>query len=95
MNVFATSSSDKGRKFALEQGAHHATDHDITQRVDDVKSLTDGKGFDLILEMAADKNLASDLTAIGRGGRIVIIGSHGKSRSSHAKRWPAKPTSSA
>ncbi len=78
MNVFATSSSDKGRKFALEQGAHHATDHDVTQRADDVKSLTDGNGFDLILEMAADKNLASDLAAIGRGGRIVVIGSRGK-----------------
>lgn len=78
MNVVATSSSDKGRKFALEQGAHHATDHDITQRADEVKSLTDGNGFDLILEMAADKNLASDLTAVGRGGRIVVIGARGK-----------------
>jgi NADPH:quinone reductase len=77
MVVIGTSSSDKGRNFALEQGAHHAVDHDITTRPDDVKSLTDGKGFDLILEFAAHQNLASDMTSIAKGGRIVIIGSRG------------------
>ena len=45
---------------------------------DDVKSLTDGHGFDLIVELAADRNLASDLTAVAKGGRIVVIGSRGK-----------------
>jgi len=78
MNVVGTSGSDKGRKLILEQGANHARDHQITQRPDDVKLLTDGKGFDLILEMAADKNLASDLTALAKGGRVVVIGSHAK-----------------
>jgi NADPH2:quinone reductase len=78
MTVVGTSSTDKGRKFVLEQGAHHALDHDITQRPDDVKSLTDGKGFDLILEMLANRNLGSDLTAVTKGGRIVIIGARGK-----------------
>jgi NADPH2:quinone reductase len=78
MTVVGTSGSDKGRKFILEQGANHATNHQITQRPDEVKSLTDGKGFDLILELAAAKNLASDLTSVTKGGRIVVIGSHGK-----------------
>jgi len=78
MTVVATASTDKGRKYALDQGAHHAVDHGITQRPDDVKSLTDGRGFDLILEMAADRNLASDLTAVAKGGRIVVTGSRGK-----------------
>jgi NADPH:quinone reductase len=78
MTVVATASTDKGRKYALDQGAHHAIDHGITQRPDDVKSLTDGRGFDLIVELAADRNLASDLTALARGGRVVVIGSRGK-----------------
>lgn len=78
MTVVATSSTEKGRKYTLEQGAHHATDHDITRRPDEVKSLTEGRGFDLILETSADKNLASDMAAVTKGGRIVIIGSHGK-----------------
>ena len=78
MNVIATSSTESGRKYALQQGAHHAVDHDITHRPDEVKSLTDGKGFDLILETAAAQNLASDLTSLAKGGRVVVIGSHGK-----------------
>jgi NADPH2:quinone reductase len=78
MIVVATSSTEAGRKFATERGAHHAVDHDVTQRPDEVKSLTDGKGFDLILEMLANRNLASDLSALARNGRVVVIGSRGK-----------------
>jgi NADPH:quinone reductase len=78
MTIVATSSTERGRKFVLEQGAHHAADHDVTEREEDVKKFTGGKGFDLIIEFAAGKNLASDMTAVARGGRIVIIGSHGK-----------------
>lgn len=78
MRVVATASTEKGRKYALDQGAHHAVDHAITQRPDEVKLLTEGRGFDLIIELAADRNLASDMTAVARGGRIVVIGSRGK-----------------
>jgi NADPH2:quinone reductase len=78
MVVVATSSTEKGRKYAIEQGAHHAVDHNITKRPDGVKSLTDGRGFDLIVELAADRNLADDMTAVAKGGRIVVIGSRGK-----------------
>ena len=78
MTVVGTSSSDKGRKYVLEQGAHHAVDHAITERPDEVESLTDGKGFDLILETSAARNLSSDLKSVAKGGRIVVIGSQGK-----------------
>jgi NADPH2:quinone reductase len=78
MIVVATSSTEAGRKYALEQGAHYSVDHDVTQRPDEVKSLTDGRGFDLILEMLANRNLASDLSALARKGRVVVIGSRGK-----------------
>ncbi|HSV14453.1 MAG TPA: NADPH:quinone reductase [Tepidisphaeraceae bacterium] len=78
MTVVATASSDDGRKYARQHGAHHAVDHKITERADEVKSLTGGKGFDLILEMLANVNLASDLTAVATHGRVVVIGSRGK-----------------
>jgi NADPH2:quinone reductase len=78
MIVVATSSTEAGRKFAIEQGAHYSVDHDVTQRLDEEKSLTNGKGFDLILEMLANRNLASDLSALARNGRVVVIGSRGK-----------------
>jgi NADPH2:quinone reductase len=78
MKVIGSASSDKGKKFVLDQGAHHAVGHEITQQPDEVNALTDGKGFDLILEMRADKNLASDLGALAKGGRVVVIGSRGR-----------------
>jgi len=78
MTVIASAGDDSGRKVVLKLGAHHAVDHAITDRLDEVKSLTDGKGFDLILEMLANKNLASDLPALARHGRVVIVGSRGK-----------------
>jgi NADPH2:quinone reductase len=78
MIVVGTSSTEAGRRYVLEQGAHHSADHQITERKKDVDALTDGKGFDLILEFLADKNLASDLASVARNGRIVVIGSRGK-----------------
>jgi NADPH2:quinone reductase len=78
INVVASASTEAGRTYAIEHGAHHAVDHDITTRIDEVKSLTGGKGFDLILEMMANRNLASDLQSLNRGGRVVVVGSRGK-----------------
>jgi NADPH2:quinone reductase len=78
LNVVATASSEAGRIYAIEHGAHHAVDHDVTTRLDEVKSLTAGRGFDLIIEMLANKNLASDLPALNKGGRVVVVGSRGK-----------------
>ena len=79
MTVVASAGSEAGRKYALEQGAHHAVDHRITERPDEVKALTNGRGFDLILEMLASQNLASDLaSAVAMHGRIVVLGSRGK-----------------
>jgi NADPH2:quinone reductase len=78
MTVVGTSSTEKGRHFVIEQGAHRAVDHQITERTEEVKTITGGKGFDLIIETAAAKNLAADLTSLAKGGRVVVIGSHGK-----------------
>jgi NADPH2:quinone reductase len=76
--VVATSASEAGRRYAIEHGAHHAVGHDVTQHEDQWKPLTDGRGFDLILEMLANVNLASDLTALAKSGRVVVIGNRGR-----------------
>ncbi len=39
--------------------------------------LTGGRGFDLILEMLANKNLAADLGLLAKKGRVVVIGNRG------------------
>jgi len=42
-----------------------------------VLSLTDGRGVDVILEMLASAKLGNDLTVLASGARVVAIGSHG------------------
>jgi NADPH2:quinone reductase len=78
IRVFGTAGDDKGRAFVLAQGAHDAFDHNITQDEQRVKAATGGRGFDVIVENLADKNLASDLTALSERGRVLVIGSRGK-----------------
>ena len=45
--------------------------------LDAIKAATNGKGLDIILEMAAHQNLGHDLTLLARRGRVVVIGSRG------------------
>ena len=42
---------------------------------DDILSATGGKGVDVVLEMLANVNLASDMKMIAKRGRIAVIGS--------------------
>jgi NADPH2:quinone reductase len=54
----------------LREGAHTALDH--TQ-----EGYLENQSFDVILEMLANVNLARDLTALNRFGRVVVIGNRG------------------
>ncbi|HEX7323747.1 MAG TPA: NADPH:quinone reductase [Rhodanobacteraceae bacterium] len=75
LRVFATGGSEAGRKLALDQGAAHAFGH----RVDpaELRTLTAGRGVDVIVEMLANVNLGDDLNLLAQGGRVVVVGNHG------------------
>jgi NADPH:quinone reductase len=77
MTVIGTASTEKGRKLVLEQGAHHVLDHSATGYLEQVMSLTSGRGVDVILEMLANVNLGDDLNVLARGGRVAAIGNRG------------------
>ena len=64
-------------KLVQEQGAQHAVNHAAAGYLDELMKLTGGRGFDLILEMLANKNLASDLGLLAKKGRVVVIGNRG------------------
>jgi NADPH2:quinone reductase len=78
LTVFGTASSEEGRTIVRECGAIHALDHKREGYLDELKTLTHGKGVDLILEMMANVNLSKDLGALAKNGRVVVIGSRGK-----------------
>jgi len=77
LTVIGSAGSGRGRSLVQEQGADHVLDHGRDGYIDDLKDLTGGAGPDLILEMLANVNLAKDLVAVARYGRIVVIGNRG------------------
>jgi NADPH2:quinone reductase len=77
LRVIGTVGSDRGKKLALAEGAHEVLDHKSPVHFDQALALTGGRGFDVILEMLANVNLARDLGLLAPGGRVVVIGNRG------------------
>jgi NADPH2:quinone reductase len=77
LTVIGTAGSDRGRKLVAEQGANHVLDHHAPDYLNQLPSLTDERGVDLIIEMLSNVNLGKDLTVLARNGRVVVIGSRG------------------
>lgn len=77
LRVIASAGSAAGRQLMRDQGAELVLDHGDDNRWAQVAEFTRGHGVDVIVEMRADINLGHDLTALARGGRVVIVGSRG------------------
>lgn len=77
LRVIGTGGSAAGRALVLKQGADQVLDHHAPEYPLQFKSLTGGKGVDVILEMLANVNLGKDLSMLALGGRIAIIGNRG------------------
>jgi len=77
LTVIGTAGSERGRQLILAEGADHALDHHAPDYLEQLMTLTHGKGVDVILEMLANVNLAKDLTVLAKGGRVVVIGNRG------------------
>jgi len=78
LKVIGTGGTEEGRRLAAEEGAHHVLDHRAADYLERLAALTGGRGPDVILEMLANVNLDKDLNAVGRGGRVVVVGSRGR-----------------
>ncbi len=78
LTVIGSGGSARGRKLILDEGADHTVDHTAEGYIDQVKTLTGGSGPEVILEMLANVNLASDLDLVAKYGRIIIIGNRGE-----------------
>jgi NADPH:quinone reductase len=78
MRVFGSGGTDRGLQLLRDQGVDLAINHGDANYLDAVMSATDGRGVDLILEMAAHINLDKDLGLLARNGRVVMIGTRGR-----------------
>jgi NADPH2:quinone reductase len=78
LTVFGTAGSDKGLELIKKEGAHQAFNHTKQGYTDEIMKATGGKGVDIILEMLANVNLASDLKMLAQFGRVIVIGNRGE-----------------
>lgn len=70
--VIAVCSSEEKRKIALGQGADHAIGYDNLK--DDVKTLTKGKGADVVYDSVGGEAFKAASRFMAPGGRLLIIG---------------------
>ena len=77
MTVVGTAGTDKGKELVSREGAHRVVDHGAADSQEQLMKATGGRGFDIILEMLANKNLAKDLAMLNKFGRVVVVGSRG------------------
>lgn len=78
MTVLGTAGTRRGMDLILKEGAHHAFDHSKPEHGDEILKFTGGRGVDVILEMIANVNLATDLKLLAPRGRVVVIGNRGE-----------------
>lgn len=69
-------SADKATR-AVELGAERAVRYRDEDFVDVVRSLTDGRGADLVLDNMGATYLARNVSVLAPGGRLVVIGLQG------------------
>lgn len=72
--VLATVSREDDARAVEELGAEHAIVRQAADVGAEVKRLTEGRGADVIIDPALADNMAVDLAALAKGGRIVAVG---------------------
>jgi NADPH2:quinone reductase len=75
--VIGTAGTDEGRRLAADEGAHHVLDHRAENYLQELLTLTGGRGVDVIIEMLANVNLNRDLGVLAPKGRVVVVGNRG------------------
>ena len=75
--VFVTAGSDEKCQACEKLGAERAINYKTEDFVDVVKSLTNDRGVDVILDMVAGAYVARELKCLAEDGRLVIIAVQG------------------
>lgn len=79
--VIATAGSDEKCDACIKLGADHAINYKAKDFAEEVKSITGGKGVDVILDMVAGSYVAREVGCLAEDGRLVIIAVQGGTKS--------------
>lgn len=78
LTIIGTAGTQRGLDLVKKEGAHHAFDHTKAGYTEEIMKVTGGRGVDLVLEMLANVNLATDLKLLALRGRVIVIGNRGE-----------------
>ena len=78
LEVHGTAGSDEGIAKILRCGVQKAYNHNLPGYIEEIADDLGEDGYDIILEMLANRNLNHDLALLAIRGRVVIIGSRGE-----------------
>jgi NADPH2:quinone reductase len=78
LTVLGTAGTQRGLDLVLKEGAHQAFDHTKSGYAEEILKVTGRRGVDVILEMLANVNLATDLRLLAPCGRVIVIGNRGE-----------------
>lgn len=78
LTVIGTAGTPRGRELVKKEGAHHVFDHSKAGCAEEILKATGGRGVDVVLEMLANVNLATDLKLLAIRGRVIVIGNRGE-----------------
>ena len=71
----------RGPSSCVELGADQVFNHNDSGYRQAILDATGGRGVDCILEMLANVNLGEDLRLLAPHGRVIVIGSRGRAKS--------------
>ena len=78
MTVMGTAGTARGLELVKKEGAYHVFDHTKDGYAEEILKATGGRGIDVVLEMLANVNLATDLKLLAKEGRVIVIGNRGE-----------------
>lgn len=80
--VYATVGSDERARSVEAIGATKAINYKTQDYVEEIRTLTNKRGVDVILDMVAGDYIGRDLKCLAEDGRVVIIATLGGAKSS-------------
>jgi NADPH:quinone reductase-like Zn-dependent oxidoreductase/acyl carrier protein len=75
--IFATAGSDEKRQYLRSLGVRHVMSSRTLDFADQIMSLTNGQGVDIVLNSLSGAFIPKSLSALGKGGRFLEIGKKG------------------
>jgi NADPH:quinone reductase len=78
LTIIGTAGTERGLDLVRKEGTHHAFDHTKPGYAEEIMKATGGRGVDVVLEMVAHVNLATDLKLLAPRGRVIVIGNRGE-----------------